>query len=188
MEVTTTKGGALTGQERRAENMNIQGQSTKAHSGAALGKQLGVSRQVVVQDIALLRQSGEEIYATNRGYVIGVANARPKRLFKVHHTIEQTGDELNLMVDHGVVVENVIVNHRTYGRLSANLGFRNRRDVARFLNELATGASTPLMNITSGYHFHEVSADSEEVLDELEAALGEAGFLAELTEFEQQYF
>lgn len=92
------------------------------------------------------------------------------------------------MVDHGVVVENVIVNHRTYGRLSANLGFRNRRDVVRFLNELATGASTPLMNITSGYHFHEVSADSEEVLDELEAALGEAGFLAELTEFEQQHF
>lgn len=188
MEATTTKGGALTGQERRAEIMNILRQSTMPLSGAALGKQLGVSRQVVVQDIALLRQSGEEIYATNRGYVTGVANARSKRLFKVHHTIEQTGDELNLMVDHGVVVENVIVNHRTYGRLSANLGFRNRRDVVRFLNELATGASTPLMNITSGYHFHEVSADSEEVLDELEAALGEAGFLAELTEFEQQHF
>lgn len=130
MEATTTKGGALTGQERRAEIMNILRQSTMPLSGAALGKQLGVSRQVVVQDIALLRQSGEEIYATNRGYVTGVANARPKRLFKVHHTIEQTGDELNLMVDHGVVVENVIVNHRTYGRLSANLGFRNRRDVA----------------------------------------------------------
>ena len=93
MEATTTKGGALTGQERRAEIMNILRQSTMPLSGAALGKQLGVSRQVVVQDIALLRQSGEEIYATNRGYVTGVANARPKRLFKVHHTIEQTGDE-----------------------------------------------------------------------------------------------
>lgn len=75
MEATTTKGGALTGQERRAEIMNILRQSTMPLSGAALGKQLGVSRQVVVQDIALLRQSGEEIYATNRGYVTGVANA-----------------------------------------------------------------------------------------------------------------
>lgn len=94
---------------------------------------------MVVQDIALLRQSGEEIYATNRGYVVGVANARPKRLFKVHHTIEQTGDELNLMVDHGVVVENddrESIEPMAGSRLI--LGFRNRRDVARFLNELAT--------------------------------------------------
>lgn len=178
----------MTGQERRTEIMNILRQSTVPLSGTALGKQLGVSRQVVVQDIALLRQSGAAIFATNRGYVIESVNMRPKRLFKVHHTIEQTGDELNLMVDHGVVVENVIVNHRTYGRLSADLGFRNRRDVARFLNELASGASTPLMSITSGYHFHEVSADSEEVLDELEAALAQAGFLAELTEFEREHF
>lgn len=168
--------------------MNILGQSAVPLSGTALGKQLGVSRQVVVQDIALLRQSGAAIFATNRGYVVETADVRPKRLFKVHHTIEQTGEELNLMVDHGAVVENVIVNHRTYGRLSADLGFRNRRDVARFLHELATGASTPLMNITSGYHFHEVSAESEEVLDELEAALEEVGFLAALTDYEREHF
>lgn len=168
--------------------MNILGRSSAPLSGAALGEQLGVSRQVVVQDIALLRQSGAEIVATNRGYLAGSAPTRPTRLFKVHHTIEQTGDELNLMVDHGVVVESVIVNHRTYGRLSARLGIKNRRDVTRFLEELATGASTPLMNITSGYHFHEVSADSEDVLDELEAALAQAGYLAELTAFEREHF
>lgn len=168
--------------------MNILEQTTAPLSGAALGKQLGVSRQVVVQDIALLRQSGAAIVATNRGYVVHAADDRPKRLFKVHHTIEQTGEELNLMVDHGAVVENVIVNHRTYGRMAADLGFSNRRDVARFLDELATGASTPLMNITSGYHFHEVSADSEEVLDELEQALADAGFLAELTDYEREHF
>lgn len=178
----------MTGEERRAEIMNILAASASPLSGAALGKQLGVSRQVVVQDIALLRQSGAGIVATNRGYLVDAADARPRRLFKVHHTIEQTGDELNLMVDHGCVVENVIVNHRTYGRLSADLGFKNRRDVTRFLDELASGASTPLMNITSGYHFHEVSADSEEVLDELEAALADAGFLAELTPFEREHF
>lgn len=168
--------------------MNILAASASPLSGTALGKQLGVSRQVVVQDIALLRQSGANIVATNRGYLVDAAHGRPRRLFKVHHTIEQTGDELNLMVDHGVVVENVIVNHRTYGRLSADLGFKNRRDVARFLEELASGASTPLMNITSGYHFHEVSADSEEVLDELEGALAKAGFLAELTAYERDHF
>lgn len=178
----------MTGQERRAEIMSILSKSARPLSGAALGKQLGVSRQVVVQDIALLREAGADITATNRGYVVGAVDARPKRLFKVHHTIEQTGDELNLMVDHGCVVENVIVNHRTYGRVSADLGFANRRDVARFLDELASGASTPLMNITSGYHFHEVSADAEEVLDELEAALAEAGFLAELTAYEREHF
>lgn len=168
--------------------MAILSRSTTPLSGAALGKQLGVSRQVVVQDIALLREAGTRIVATNRGYVVDLASDKPKRLFKVHHTIERTGEELNLMVDHGAVVENVIVNHRTYGRLSADLGIKNRRDVARFLDELASGASTPLMGITSGYHFHEVSADSQEVLDELEAALEEAGFLAELTAFEREHF
>lgn len=178
----------LTGQERRAEILNILRESKSPLSGTELGRQLGVSRQIVVQDIALLRQAGQDIVATNRGYLTRLHDDRPRRLFKIHHTVEETGTELNMMVDHGTVVENVIVNHRTYGRLSADLRLRNRRDVARFLEELSTGASTPLMNVTSGYHFHEVSAESEEVLDELEAALDEAGFLVEMSEYEREHF
>ena len=159
-------------------------------SGAALAGRFGVSRQVIVQDIALLRTSGAEITSTNRGYVLAEATSatlarRPSRLFKVRHTPEQVADELNAIVDLGATVENVMVNHRTYGRLSAPLNIKSRRDVQHFLSDLAQGISSPLMALTDGYHFHLVSADIPEVLDEVEAALSTLGFLAPLTDFER---
>lgn len=55
-----------------------------------------------------------------------------------------------------------------------------------FLNDLRTGKSVPLLNVTSGYHFHKISAESEEVLDEIEHALQKKGFLAEVMPYEQE--
>ena len=159
-------------------------------SGAALARQFGVSRQIIVQDIALLRSSGADIISTNRGYVLSedapaAPAQRPSRLFKVRHTQEQTAEELDAIVDLGATVENVMVNHRTYGRVAAPLNIKSRRDVQRFLSDLAQGISSPLMALTDGYHFHLVSADTPEILDEVESALDALGFLAPLTDFEQ---
>lgn len=156
-------------------------------SGAALAEACGVSRQVVVQDVALLRTRGEKIVATNRGYVLLAAPPeRPTRLFKCRHTAEQTADELTCIVDVGARVEDVFVNHRLYGVVSSELGIASRRDVQRFVDELASGVSAPLLEVTSGYHFHHVSADSEEALDEVGRALDARGYLAELTDYEAQ--
>ncbi len=159
-------------------------------NGAVLARRFGVSRQVIVQDIALLRSSGAGITSTNRGYVLSEAPLpepapRLSRLFKVRHTQEQTAEELNAIVDLGAAVENVMVNHRIYGRVAVPLGIKSRRDVQRFLSDLAQGISSPLMALTDGYHFHLVSADSPEILDEVESALAALGFLAPLTDFEQ---
>ena len=44
------------------------------------------------------------------------------------------------------------------------------------------------MVVTSGYHFHNISAESEEILDEVEQALAQAGFLVEYTPFEKDNF
>ena len=52
------------------------------------------------------------------------------------------------------------------------------------MENLRSGKSTPLLNVTSGYHFHTVSADSEEILDEIEAALKEQNFLCEIFSYE----
>ena len=41
------------------------------------------------------------------------------------------------------------------------------------------------MNITSGYHFHQISADDEKTLDEIEEALKEEGFLTEILPYEE---
>ena len=41
------------------------------------------------------------------------------------------------------------------------------------------------MHVTSGYHFHHVSADSEDILDEIALELGSLGFLVERMDYEQ---
>lgn len=155
-------------------------------SGTELGKLMGVTRQVIVQDVTVLRHSGHDIEATNLGYVLRSPFDQPSRLFKVRHAPEQTQDELDAIVDLGACVVDVQVNHRTYGLVSADLGLCNRRDVRRFVQELESGVSTPLLTLTDGYHFHHVTADSEDVLDEVEQALSEKGYLAELTAFEAE--
>lgn len=174
----------MTGEERRARIVELLDEATGPLSGGELARQCGVSRQVVVQDMALLRREGIEIASTNRGYVLNEPLLRPRRMFKVRHTEEQIEEELNAIVDLGGIVEDVVVNHRTYGRLSARLDVASRRDVRRYLEELAQSKSTPLMNVTSGYHFHHVSADSEEILDEVALELGSRGFLVERMPYE----
>lgn len=177
----------MTGNERRNQILQLLSNSSKPLSGVTLGQELGVSRQVIVQDIALLRTAGKRIDSTNRGYVLSAA-ADPIRLIKVRHTEAETADELNAIVDLGGNVLDVMVNHRTYGRLEAPLGIKSRRDVKAFLADLETGVSSPLMNITDGYHFHHVSAESDQILDEIEQELGVLGFLAPLTDFEEAEF
>ena len=77
-----------------------------------------------------------------------------------------------------------MVNHRAYGKMSAPLRIRNRRDVAVLLENLNTGKSTPLMNVTAGYHFHHVTEDSHEILDEIEEHLRQKHLLAEFLPYE----
>lgn len=181
----------MTGAERRTHLLELLHAADAPCSGTALGKQLGVSRQIVVQDIALLRSQGHEIIATNRGYLApatpeGAHANRPERIFKVRHTPEQAEEELTCIVDLGGCVEDISVNHRVYGRITAPLAVRSRRDVARFVEDMRSGVSTQLSAVTDGYHFHRVSAESEEALDEIARALAAHGFAAEILPYEAE--
>ena len=175
----------MTGEMRRGKILELLDGAEKPVSGTDLARACGVSRQVIVQDMALLRRDGHELASTNRGYVLMAPSSRPRRLIKVRHTDEQIELELNTIVDLGGTVEDVVVNHRTYGRLSAKLGVSSRRDVARYLAELEASNSAPLMHVTSGYHFHHVSADSEEALDDIEYALGSLSFIVSVMPYEE---
>lgn len=139
----------------------------------------------MVQDIALLRTQGYPIVSTARGYFL-VEDQQAVRWIKVYHTNEQVEEELTTIVDLGGEVLDVMVNHRVYGKVTAPLHIKSRRDVQRFVDNLRTGKSTPLLNVTSGYHFHRISAESEEVLDEIEATLKEKNFTAELLPYEME--
>lgn len=166
----------MTGEERRAFIVDRIKSSEKPISGTKLAELCEVSRQVIVQDVALIRASGYDIMSTNRGYIIHEQKSF-RRTFKVQHTEEQVEDEMNSIVDLGGKLINVCVNHRVYGRMEAELNVGSRRKVAEFMDDIRNGKSSPLMKITSNYHYHMVEAESEEVLDEIEQMLDKKGIL-----------
>ncbi len=166
----------MIGTERRAKIVELIQNSDTPLSGATLAKQCDVSRQVIVQDIALIRASGYDIISTNRGYIIQ-GPLVCERIFKVNHTDDQLEEELYSIVDLGGTVENVMVNHRVYGHMEAELRINSRRKIEAFMADIRSGKSSPLKNITSNYHYHKVTADSEETLDLIESALTEKNFL-----------
>ncbi len=168
----------MTGSDRRNAIVERIRNSNVPVSGKALALEFDVSRQVIVQDIALIRAAGHDIISTNRGYIINEPYSA-KRVFKVRHTDEELEEELNAIVDLGGKVCNVIVNHRVYGRLEAELNITSRRKVAEFIADIKNGKSSPLKNITSDYHYHTVEADSEDTLDLIGEMLRKKGFLIE---------
>ncbi|MGN1084269.1 MAG: transcription repressor NadR [Lachnospiraceae bacterium] len=162
--------------ERRKEIAAIIMGEKEPVSGAALSERLGVSRQIIVQDIAMLRAEGYDVLSTHQGYVIA-KGPFAERTFKVRHTSEQTEDELSCIVGLGGTVVNVFVWHKVYGKIEANLNIFSERSVAQFIDGIQSGKSTELMHITSGYHYHTVRADSAEMLDNIEQALKAKGYI-----------
>ena len=150
----------------------------KAVSGSELSDEFGVSRQIIVQDITVLRGLGYDILSTHNGYVIRKSPLK-ERVFKLYHTTEQTEDELNTVVDLGGTVVDVFVWHKVYGKMSAPLNIFSRLHVKQFIDGVRSGKSTELMNITGGYHYHTIRADSESALDIIKDALEEKGYIAE---------
>jgi hypothetical protein len=169
----------LKANERRREILSLIGNSQSPIPAGLLSEKFAVSRQVIVQDIAILRANGYDVISTNRGYVLG-GKARAERIFKCRHTFDEIVDEGDLIINLGGIVEDIFVNHRVYGRISARLDLRNKMHVEELYRSLVSGASKPLMSVTDGYHYHTVSAESEEQLDAIQSALKQKGFLIEI--------
>ncbi|MBQ2288338.1 MAG: transcription repressor NadR [Lachnospiraceae bacterium] len=156
--------------ERRKEIANYLMAEGKAISGGALSDKFGVSRQIIVQDISVLKATGYDILSTHSGYVIQ-GSPFVERVFKLYHTTNQTEDELNTIVDLGGMVVDVFVWHKVYGKLVVPLNIFSRLHVKQFIEGVRSGKSIELMNITGGYHYHTVRAETKEVLDQIEKAL-----------------
>ena len=145
-------------------------------SGSELSALFGASRQIIVQDIAMLRASGYDILSTHSGYIIK-SSPLCERIFKVRHTSAETEDELVRIVELGGTVVNVFVWHKVYGRIEGQLNIFSKRGIDQLLDGIKCGKSTELMHITSGYHYHTVRADSEQILDKIGESLSEAGYI-----------
>ena len=169
----------MKGEERRKQLLNILSSSNNPVSGGTLAKELNVSRQIIVQDISLLRANGATIFSTNKGYLLQ-EDRKYSRVFKVYHTDDQVEEELSTIVDAGGQIRDVFVYHKVYGVLKADMGIKSRRDIRAYMEEISTGKSSLLKNVTSGYHYHTIDAESEEILDAIQEELQQKGFLAKL--------
>ena len=159
----------MKGEERRKQLLNILSSSTGPVSGGTLSQELHVSRQT--------------IFSTNKGYLLQ-EEKKYSRVFKVYHTDDQVEEELSAIVDAGGQIRDVFVYHKVYGILKADMGIKSRRDIRAYMEEISTGKSSLLKNVTSGYHYHTIDAESEEILDAIQEELRQRGFLAKLQDYE----
>ncbi|MBS7297837.1 MAG: transcription repressor NadR [Eubacteriales bacterium] len=170
-------------EERRAGIIKTLTLAKKPVSASSLAEEYGVSRQIIVKDIATLRESGFAVTSYARGYLLE-KESKYERVFKLIHSDEETEEELNIIVDLGGVIKDVFVYHKFYNKLSARMDIKSRLDIKKFMDDITSGKSSLLKNVTSGYHYHTVCANNDITLNLIQIKLKERGFLAPLQEYE----
>ena len=88
----------------------------------------------------------------------------------------------------GGYVKDVFVYHKVYGVLRADMNIKSRMDIRKYMENIRSGKSSLLKNVTSGFHYHTIVADSEELLDMIQEELSKRGFLAKLQDYEPVNF
>lgn len=172
----------ILGEQRRALLLTHLKQAITPTTGTALAKLANVSRQVVVNDMTLLKARNEPILATSQGYVYihaDGANDFVERTIACRHTQAETEEELYAIVDYGVTVQNVTVEHGVYGEITASIHVSNRHEAQQFLQKLHDSNASYLSALTNGTHLHVLRAQSEEALTQAIDALRQKGFLIE---------
>lgn len=154
-------------------------EAQKPINATVLGEAVGVSRQIIVGDVALLRCQGHEIMATVRGYTMSnaadVVGFRCKIACK--HDPQDTKEELYTIVDLGATVVDVIVFHAVYGDITGQLDIKTREDVDTFLNKLNYNKVKLLSELSNGVHLHSIIAKDKEHFEEVRGALRKKGYL-----------
>lgn len=178
------EGTSVTGNERRAKIASLL-DSKKPVSGTELARRLGVSRQIIVQDVALMRAENKNILSTNKGYLLydsAELTGQYRRVFHVRHTTDQVLDELLTITELGGKVLDVLVEHELYGQIRADLLITCPSDAEEFSERLAASTGAPLKMLTQDNHYHTVTASSERLLDLIEAELQKKGYLVPTAE------
>jgi hypothetical protein len=167
------------GSRRRAQLLDLLSSRPGPHAGDTLAERFGVSRQAIVHDIAVLRAEGAPILATVRGYLLAEAADRPahRAVVTVRHRPDQAEDELLSLVDAGVRVVDVIVEHPVYGELRGDLHLASPADVREWAASARRTGVRFLSELTGGVHLHTLEAESDLALNRARASLAERGYL-----------
>lgn len=169
----------MNNEERRQTIRSLLLKSSKPRTGSELAARLGVSRQVIVQDIAILRAGGEPVIATPQGYVSREAALAPgdTRIVASKHDASHVREELVAIVEEGGEVLDVIVEHPVYGEIAGKLMLRTVADVDRFMSRVERTRASLLSSLTGGVHLHTVRAADPSSFDAILSKLREKGML-----------
>ncbi len=165
------------GESRRQAILTDLTEADGPLNATRLAEKYGVTRQIIVADIALLRAAGAPIRAEHRGYVLDRGHSGITRQLVCRHSKEGVTDEFYAIVDNGGRVLDVQVEHSIYGTISAQLSIASRFDADEFVRLAGDTGASQLADLTGGVHIHTVCAPSEDALARIENKLSELGIL-----------
>lgn len=172
----------LKGPERREWIFSFLKEQEHPVTGTEIARLTQVSRQVIVNDITLLKATNAAIVSTSQGYLMlpdKEKNTFVQKHVACNHQSKDSEDELFTLVDAGVTVENVTVEHPVYGEITSSLMISNRYDVEMFLKKVRETEASFLLELTSGVHLHLLSAPTEEIVNRGIEAIRKKGYIIE---------
>lgn len=145
----------------------------------SFAEQFGVSRQIIVGDVAILRAAGNEIIPTPQGYMLEHGGAMPgdTAVLACKHSIDETLDELYTIVDNGGIILDVTIEHPVYGELHGRLNIESRFDADKFYEKLLANNAMTLSTITDGIHLHVIRFRDQECLTRIKSELCRKNYL-----------
>ncbi|WP_291636106.1 transcription repressor NadR [Clostridium sp.] len=156
----------MNSKERREYIKNLLVKNNTTYKGQSLAEEMGVTRQVIVKDVAIIRAEGANIIATPDGYLIPNEESNyVKRVIAVSHSRDDIYNELECIVKFGGIVEDVTVEHSLYGEIRAMLMIKTIMDIEKFTKKFKEFSAEPLSSLTKGVHLHTIRADNEEIME-----------------------
>ncbi len=167
----------MSADKRRKDIMRLLKSKKMPISGNELSMIFKVTRQVIVQDIAILRAAGNDIIATSQGYMVLGPDPLVSKKIAVRHDANATREELMTFIECGCKVIDVIVEHPIYGELHGMLMLQNSQDVDEFMHRVEKSNAALLSLLTEGVHLHTVEALNQDSISRAETLLGKKGIL-----------
>lgn len=165
---------------RRQKILELLENSKEIINASTMAEKFGVTRQIIVSDIALLRANGHKIISEKRGYFLErEANYGVKKVIICKHDGNEVLDEFYTVVDNGGRFLNVIVEHPIYGQITAELNIASRYDGEEFVKSVKESNASQLSDLTNGIHYHTILCPDEDAFDRIIKGLKEKGILQE---------
>lgn len=171
----------MNGEERRQQLLTLLKNANQPYTGAELAKKVSVSRQVIVNDMNLLKAMNQPILSTSQGYLYfrDTAPQTFERKIVCHHTPEQAIDELYAIVDCGATVKDLSIEHAVYGEITVAMYLSSRLDVDVFIEKIKHTKAPLLSELTDGTHVHTISAKNPTSIDNAVIKLRQLNILVE---------